>query len=509
MSAIRKVDPAPADQAAALQQLAAAQIRRWRDEPVSFVRECLGLEPDPWQADVLAAFPKHRQIAGSACKGPGKTAVMSWLGWNFLLTRPHPKVPCTSITGDNLKDGLWTEFALWQKRSPILQRAFQWTKERIFSVQHPETWYASARTWPRDADPTQQANTLAGLHADYLLFLVDEVSDIPDGVVSAAEAALASGVETKLVIMGNPTRTEGPLYRAVVTNDRRNWFVVHINGDPDDPKRSPRIDLKWAREQIEKYGRDSYVVRVNILGQFPTRQADKLLDIADVEAAMQRTLAPRAWEGEARVIGADIARYGDDASTFFPRQGRMAFQVKEFRGLDTVQVGDELIRSIEKWRAHAANVDEGGVGAGTLDHCRNRGYGHKVYGVQFGMRAQEHERFENRRVEMHWRAAEWVKGGGCLPKDPLLAQELAAPIYWFDKRGRVCLEQKADIKKRIGRSPDRADGFVLTFANDFGPASALDAGGGVTRVQLPSENPFAEELTQVQLASDNPFEGGI
>lgn len=465
MTPTREQDGAAAKQL----DVAIEAIRRWRAEPVTFVREVFGAALDEWQADALAAFPLHKRNAMVACKGPGKTTTLAWMGWNFLATRPHCKVPCTSITGDNLKDGLWAEFSKWQKKSPLLMRAFTWTKTRIFENRNPETWFASARTWAQDADQTQQANTVAGLHEDYLLWLLDEVSDMPDGVVSAAEAALTGGIETRMAIAGNCTRNEGPLYRAAVT-DRHLWHITRITGDPDDPKRSPRIDIEECRRQIEKYGRQSYVVRVNILGLFPERQADKLLDISDVDAAMARALPESAFSAEAKVIGVDVARQGDDASVFFPRQGRMCFQGRELRIDSTVLLAEELIKSLEKWDADGACVDGTGIGAGVIDQCRSRGWGHLVHEIQFGMRATEPDRFENRRAEMYWKAAEWVKHeGGCLPRDPLLSAELCAPIYWYDKRGRVCIESKDDIKKRLGRSPDRADGFVLTFATPIAP----------------------------------------
>src|SRR5688572_8414336 len=159
-------------------EVAATKITQWRQDPVSFVRECFEVEPDAWQIDMLRAFPSNKRLCGSACKGPGKTALMAWLGWNFLATRPFCKVPCTSVTGANLEDGLWTEFAKWQHKSKVLSKAFVWTKTRIMSREYPETWWASARTWAKDANAEQQANTLAGLHEDFLLFLIDEVSDI-------------------------------------------------------------------------------------------------------------------------------------------------------------------------------------------------------------------------------------------------------------------------------------------------------------------------------------------
>lgn len=453
---------------------AADRIRLWREDPVVFVRDNFGVEPDAWQVEMLRAFPRNNRLVASACKGPGKTALLAWLGWNFLATRPYCKVPCTSVTGANLKDGLWAELAKWQRHSPFLKQAFRWTAERITAKDHPETWFASFRTWAQDADSSQQANTLAGLHEDFLLFLIDEVSDIPDGVVSAAEAALAGGIETKLVMMGNPTRTEGPLWRAVGA-DRHLWHVTRITGDPDDLNRSPRIDIEEARKQIAKHGRDAYVVRVNILGLFPERQADKLLDVVDVERAVERTVPDGTSSGEPRILGLDVARFGDDASYLAPRQGRVSWLGREFRQLGTVALAEQLIRAIDKWDADAAFVDGTGVGGGVIDQCQARGYGHKVHEVQFGAQAMDAAMYQDRRTEMHWRMAEWVKDKGCLPRDQMLADELAAPRYWFDKKGRVVLEQKTDIKARLGRSPDRSDAYALTFAGTVMPRSAAAA----------------------------------
>src|SRR5258708_7685363 len=105
-----------------------ATLRAWREGPRRFVREQFGVVPDPWQDDVLAAFPGHQRLAMKACKGPGKTAVMAWLAWNFLATRPDAKVAATSITADNLADNLWAEMAKWQARSPMLGAKFAWAK---------------------------------------------------------------------------------------------------------------------------------------------------------------------------------------------------------------------------------------------------------------------------------------------------------------------------------------------------------------------------------------------
>ena len=202
--------------------VAADTIRLWREHPARMVRDLFGVTPDPWQEEVLEAFPHRQRIAMKASKGPGKTAVLAWLGWNFLLTRPNPKVAATSISAENLADNLWTEMALWQGKSPLLISLFDWTKTRISSKQKPETWWMSARSWSKTADRSQQSQTLAGLHADYVLFLLDESGGMPDAIMASAEAALSSCVEGHIVQAGNPTSLEGPLYRACTSARARS-----------------------------------------------------------------------------------------------------------------------------------------------------------------------------------------------------------------------------------------------------------------------------------------------
>lgn len=83
-----------------------AKFKEWRENPVSFVKEQFNAEPDEWQKDALMLFAKNQRIAMKASKGVGKSTILAWCIWNFLLTRPHPKIAVTSVTGDNLSDGL-------------------------------------------------------------------------------------------------------------------------------------------------------------------------------------------------------------------------------------------------------------------------------------------------------------------------------------------------------------------------------------------------------------------
>lgn len=431
---------------------------------MSFVRENFDVEPDPFQLDVLSAFPHKQRIAMKACKGPGKTAVEAWCAWNFLATRPHPKIAATSITGDNLSDNLWPEMAKWRNKSPYLKSQFEWTKTRIFSRDHPETWWMSARTWPRNADSTQQADALAGLHADYIMFILDESGGIPDAVMASAEGALSTGAETKILQGGNPTHLEGPLYRAC-TQEAHLWYVVEITGDPDDPKRSPRISEKWAREQIEKYGRDNPWVMVNVFGKFPPTSMNALIGVDDIKAAMNRPdLSPHDYAFQGKAIGVDCARFGDDRTVIVKRQGLNARHKPGIhRGLRTNEIAGQVAREFDEWDADQIFVDDtGGWGAGVIDALILMGY--PVNAVNSSAKAFN-PRYMNKRAEMAFEAAEWVKRGGVLPRDENeIVQEATAATYFFNA-GRMQLIDKDIIKGVIGRSPDIWDAYCLTFAS--------------------------------------------
>jgi phage terminase large subunit len=446
---------------------ARSTLTRWREDPVAFARECFDLgpfEPDAWQADALAAFPHNERMAFKACKGPGKTALLAILVWNFLATRWKPKIAATSITEDNLRDGLWSELAKWQARSSLLRDQFVWTKTQVFHKDAPAEWFAAARTWPKSADPQRQADTLAGLHADNILFVLDESGGIPQAVMATAEAVLASGVDTKVIQAGNPTTLDGPLYRACVT-DRHLWHVVEITGDPDNPKRSPRIKLDWARQQIETYGRDNPWVMVNVLGEFPPSSLNSLLGIDDVQTAMKRELETSVYSWAQRRLGVDVARYGDDRTVVFPRQGRRAFMPTVLRHARGSAVSTDIATKVLALQAEYAQAQiimdaTGGWAAGAADVLKATHS--RPHEVQFHA-PSGNDRYRNRRAEMWFGLAEWVKGGGWLPNVPELVAELTAPTYLF-LNGKFQIEAKEQVKERIGRSPDLADALALTFA---------------------------------------------
>ena len=452
-------------------------IRAWKKSPALFVHDNFGVEPDAWQLDVLNVFPsqepdKMRQSM-QACVGPGKSAVLAWLGWNFMACYAtkgeHPKGAAVAITSANLSDNLWAELSKWRSRSQFLVDNFEWTKSRVFAKAHPETWFISARSWPKTADAEEQGRVLSGLHSEYVIYLIDESGDIPPAVLRAAEQGLSNCVWGKILQAGNPTSHDGMLYLAATTQ-RHQWHITCITSDPDDPKRSPRVDIEWAKDQIEKYGRDNPWVMSSVLGQFPPSAINTLLSPQDVEDAMHRSPEITEYQYMQKRIGIDVARFGSDMTVLFPRQGLAAFTPTEMRHARSEEIVARLMTMKHELQSEVEFIDDtGGYAAGVVDGALVAG--NPLIPVNFASQAND-PRYFNRRSEMWLVLADWVKRGGAIPPNPTLARELTTPTYTFHK-GKLRLEEKDQIKKRLGFSPDYADALALTFALPDMPGMAM------------------------------------
>lgn len=446
-----------------LREALGARLAEYRKDPVCFVREVFGVEPDAWQIDALTAMVTNTRVGAKACKGPGKTAWLAWGIWWFLTTREDSKGSGLSISEDNLRDCLWAELALWLSKSKLLQQYFCWYKTRIESKESPDTWWFSARTCVKGADKNQQANSLAGLHNVALVVAIDEAGDIPDGVMAAVEAILSTGGDKLIMMAGNPTSLDGSLYRAS-TKDRDLWHMITITGDPDDPKRSPRVKKEWAQEQIAKWGRDNSYVKVNVFGEFPDRANNALLGPDDVERAMARRYREDGSINRfSRRIGADMAsETGNDRIVLFPRQGPQWFKPVILRHASSETVANTILLMLKEWPDATVYIDRTGGWAAEVPYILRQA-GAKVVEVDFADRSPPDQRYFNMRSYMWMEMADAIRSNAAIPDVPNLATELIEPQFRYDG-GKFRLEEKKEIKKRLGFSPDLGDGACLTYA---------------------------------------------
>lgn len=457
------------------------RLRDWRRNTTQFARDVFDFVPDAWQKRAFDRWDEPdptKRIALKACAGPGKSIVEDICAWQFLVTRSdgknHPNAYAMSVTGENLRDNFWKGMALLYDRSPFLQRAFEWQKEQIFAREAPALWWLRGRSWSKSADAEAQGRTLSGLHAKSIAYFVDEAGDIPPSVLRSAEQGLSNCEYGRIMMAGNPTSHDGALYTAADSQSHL-WDVITVTGDPDDPDRSPRIDIDWAREQIGLYGRDNPWVMAYILGKFPPTSLNALLGPDELRAAMERKLPDHAYTNLQKRIGIDVARFGDDRTVIFPRQGLRAFDPVEMRNARTDAISGRIALAKKNWNWELALIDStGGYSGGVEDQCRLGGI--DLIPVNFSSNALD-PRYFNRRSEMYFQAAQWIKDGGWLPNIPQFIREACAARYWFHK-GQLRVLEKEQIKKDLqGHSPDTWDAFMLTFALPEMPADLASIAG--------------------------------
>lgn len=429
------------------------------------VWDLFGATPDPWQADALAAYvaaPVTR-VGMKACAGPGKSTVLVWCLCHHMLTQvsrgEHPVGAAVSITADNLRDNLWAELGRWHSRSELLQAEFIHSAESYFHRQHKKTWFTAARAFARSANADEQGRTLSGFHAKRIAYFIDECGDMNASILRAAEQGLSNCEVGRILAAGNPTSMSGLLYHISV-HLRGTWHIITITSDPDDPKRTSRVSKAWAQQQIDTYGRDNAWVKAYVLGEFPPGGINSLLSVDQVEAAMSNNPPADQVATAQKRLGVDVARFGDDRTIIFPRQGLVAFDPVEMRNAAGHEIAARVSAAKAKWGSEVEFIDASGVGASVIDSLVQAG----SPGIPISFAGKpEDPRYLNKRAEMYFRLKDWVERGGALPRVPGLVRELTEPTYTFT-RGKYQMEEKEQIKARLKYSPDLADGLALTFA---------------------------------------------
>ena len=248
------------------------------------------------------------------------------------------------------------------------------------------------------------------------------------------------------------------VWRAIAASPDDQTLIVKVNyyDNPFCPD-----EMKYLAEKCRADNLDDYM---HIWEGEPISLGDyKLFNVKDVREAM---IPKMNSSTSPLVIGLDIARAGSDKTVFCLRKGRWVMKFEVIKGYDTVEVADKLTNYITELHPARAFLDLGNSGAGVYDIMKARGFAGIVKGVNFGGKAIQPDRYKNKRAEMYATANEWIKQElpVQLPNDDLLFEELTTIERVKVAGDTLQLEDKELFKKRIGRSPDRADAFVLTFA---------------------------------------------
>lgn len=392
---------------------------------------------------------------------------MAWSVLWFLSCYFPAKVPCTAPTSHQLEDVLWSEIAKWHRKLsdkyPHLGEQFDWSAGAFRMKAAPNESFAVART-----SRPERPEALQGFHSEHILFLIDEASGVADNVFEVAEGALSTD-GAYVLMAANPTRQSGYFYDSH-HKMRSAWAALHWNGE-----KSPRVSRQYVENMEKKYGRQSPVFKVRVLGEFVTAP-DGVISLELCEAARVRDVevnesAPVVW-------GVDVARFGDDSSALAKRKGNHQLEpVKEWWGKDTMQtvgiIKAEWDKTPADKRPRSINVDVIGIGAGVVDRLKELDL--PAVGVNVSeseaVNDSEERQFSRLRDELWWKSREWLEARDCkFCDDDETIAELTTPTYSIQSNGLIKVEGKDEMKKRGVKSPNRADAWNLTFASVSAPA---------------------------------------
>ncbi len=437
-------------------------VLKYRNDPVGFVKYCFKAEPDGWQSQVLRDIAAgERRISVRSGHGVGKSTCASWAALWYLFTRHTVKVVVTAPSAAQLFDALFAEIKTWVRRLPAdMQELIDIKSERIELKAAPQESFISART-----SRAEQPEALQGVHADYVLLIADEASGIPEPVFEAAAGSM-SGHNATTLLLGNPVRSSGFFYDTH-HRLRDEWKTYHVSCFD-----SVRVSPDFVKDMASRYGEDSNAYRIRVLGDFPRSDDDTVIAMELIESAWQRdiTIPPKTPE----VWGLDVARFGSDSTALCKRRGRTIIELKRWSGLDLMQTAGAVFVEYNSLSDKPAEilVDAIGIGAGVVDRLRELGL--PVRGINVSESAAMSTKYANLRAELWFLMREWFTERQCkIPRDERLIEQLATVRYKFQSNGRLLVESKDEIRKRMrGQSPDEADALALTFASSAVIASA-------------------------------------
>ena len=432
----------------------------WHDDPARFGREALGIKR-LWsrQREILAKVSANNRVAVRSGHKISKSTSAVILALWFVTTRPRARVVMTSASYRQVRDILWKELRRIAGEAPIPIGGKLATD--------PDTGLQLRDGREIVGLSTNEPERIAGYSGPEMLFILDEASGIDEAVFEALEGNRAGGA--RIVLFSNPTQTSGTFFDAFHSKSEF-WTTIHVSSE-ETPNvtglEEPIPGLAtadWVDEKRREWGENSALYAVRVRGDFPTQGDKAVIALTYVVQAVARWADEPDDQGPL-VLGVDVARFGDDESVIVPRRGNRVWPARVLTQLDGPNLAGEVLALAREMRRPnerpTVNVDVIGVGASAFDVLA-RSDEVTANAVNVAEKATA-EGYHSLRDQLWGATRDWLKAGGAIPDDARLQAELVSPVYAFDAQGRMQVESKQAMKKRLNRSPDRADALALAI----------------------------------------------
>lgn len=454
-------------------------VAKYYYDPIAFAADCIdwqGPGLTVYQEEVLDILSGKKRCAVRGPHGLGKSTLGAVAVLWFALTRDATgtdwKIVTTAGAWRQLINYLWPEIRKWANR-------LRWEKVRDRPFSKNELLNLNLRLTHGAASAAACTNPalIEGAHADSLLFVYDESKAIPAGTFDACEGAFSGTGESLVLALSTPGAPQGRFYdihtRRGDKDGYRDWNIKHVT--LAEAIAANRISEGWAHDRAVQWGENSSLYQNRVLGEFYAGEEDSIIPLSWVESAVERWYE---WEAEGKpdfgnphTLGVDVARAGEDKTVIAVRWDHVITELRESHHEDTMQTTGRVAGIQESDESTTAIVDVIGVGAGVVDRLREMG--NKVQ--PFNAAAKTNRKdvsgelgFVNTRAAAWYNLREQLDPSQtpilCLPDDENLIGDLVAPKAGeVMSGGKLKVESKDDIKKRIGRSTDHGDAVVQAF----------------------------------------------
>ncbi len=426
-----------------------------------FAHHLFGTTLSPKQIEFAEAFQRSKRITFKGGAGFGKTHVMAVVFWWSLICHDNVKVTIFGPSEQQIKTGIWNEILMLHGKmsDEDIKDAYEATATKIDRKTRPNDCLGVFKLANKE-----NVENARGIHAPNNFIFVDEATGVPDEVFDAFKGIFRDN-NPKLCLISNPTRTSGRFWETwndPAISDR--WTKVH--GQSSD---KPGWTQEDAEEAKADYGGEfSREYRMMVLGEFPLSDEDGLIPRNKVEEAALNTDAVPA-PNKPIIWGLDPAGQGGDRSVLIKRHDNVVLDdPKVWKGLEPATlayaVRDLYFTTEKAEQPKFVCVDAIGIGNGIASMLKELGVPVKAVVVS-NTPTRRPEFFNRLRDQLWWECRDWfVKGNVSIPKHSELINELCFPTYDTERNGKVKVEDKKSIRKRMSASPDFADALCLTFA---------------------------------------------
>lgn len=478
-------------------------FQSWQQDWNRFVRDVLKARLDKEQQDIVTSVQFNKMTSVASGTARGKDFVAACCSLSFLYLTPsfnkegimtgNTKVAMTAPTARQVHNIMTPEVRRLFNSAKVLPGRLVADDIRTDNAE----WFLTGFKAGDDA-----TESWSGFHAVNTMFVVTEASGISEITFNAIEGNLQGN--SRLLLVFNPNVTGGYAANSMKSPRFAKFRLNSLNAENVVKKKiviPGQVDYDWVFDKVQNWcvpiqqtdfnaGEGDFVFenglyrpndlfRVKVLGMFPKVSEDVLIPLEWIELANQR------WHlynetgsipmGQKR-RGCDVAGMGRDSSVMCDRIDNYVFSIEAHQSggkADHMHVAGMISNAIDNNETMLAFIDTIGEGAGVYSRLVELGYDRNVISAKVGNGASGlHDitgqyTFSNMRAYIYWALRDWLdpKNGynPCLPPDDLIAQELTDTHWFFQSDGSIAIEKKDDIKKRLKRSPDRADALALTF----------------------------------------------